>query len=409
MDTISVAPSTVESIITGEACLDDPPSPSLEADQEEHPAWLSQLQLYDRAFALAKEGITGPALATALTAFNATLCPPIDTLGLSLAIETGELQAQSQAHPATPQPTLDQAIATQDVAALYACLSQLVELHDVSPLSYALKKREIKAAFGKAINMNDLEHAVCEERRKREHEQRGEKRDVADVARQWAREHRTDWAYDGRARVWRHWNGCYWEALEPRSAVLDLEAIAALHEAEIDIHSTGLMDCFGRIAAAECTMIFTEGQGKINFENGTVDLETMTLHPFKREDYLTYCLPYCYAPGKHPTINHFLKETIPDVHARQAYMAHLGLSLMQDNLMHFVLLLLGPTRSGKSTLLALANAVCGTSAADNYAEDFSFAGPSLFSRELEGKRSRSRWVQRRIVCADEIPAEALRA
>jgi phage/plasmid-associated DNA primase len=34
-------------------------------------------------------------------------------------------------------------------------------------------------------------------------------------------------------------------------------------------------------------MIFTEGQGRINFENGTLDLETMMLWPFKREDYLT--------------------------------------------------------------------------------------------------------------------------
>jgi phage/plasmid-associated DNA primase len=71
-----------------------------------------------------------------------------------------------------------------------------------------------------------------------------------------------------------------------------------------------------RIAVAECTMIFTEGQGKINFENGTLDLSTMTLFPFRREDYLTYCLSYYYAPGTHPTIDRFLKETIPDVHAR---------------------------------------------------------------------------------------------
>ena len=71
------------------------------------------------------------------------------------------------------------------------------------------------------------------------------------------------------------------------------------------------------------------------------------------------------------------------------------------------LLLLGPTRVGKSTLLALANAACGTSPLDNYAKDFSFAGPSLFSRELEGKRSRSRWVQRRMVCADEIRARGI--
>ena len=104
MDTISLAPSTVESITIDEACPDDPPSLRPQEDQE-HPAWLSQLQLYDRAFALAKEGITGPALATALTAFNATLCPPVDTLGLQLAIEAGELEAQ--AHATTPALTLD--------------------------------------------------------------------------------------------------------------------------------------------------------------------------------------------------------------------------------------------------------------------------------------------------------------
>lgn len=38
------------------------------------------------------------------------------------------------------------------------------------------------------------------------------------------------------------------------------------------------------IAAAECTTIFTEGEGKITFENGTLDLETMTILPFKREE-----------------------------------------------------------------------------------------------------------------------------
>ena len=60
-----------------------------------------------------------------------------------------------------------------------------------------------------------------------------------------------------------------------------------------------------------------------------------------------------------------------------------------------------------SVLPAHALAACGTSPLDNYAEDFSFAGPSLFSRELKGKRSRYRWVHRRIVCADEITARGL--
>jgi hypothetical protein len=204
---LTLVHDSLSSVTTDDEARLDEPASLAALEEQSHPAWLSQLQLSDRAFALAKEGITGPALASALTAFNATLCPPVDTLGVQLAIETGELEAQ--AHTASPAPTLDQAIATQDVGALYACLRELVELHTVSPLSYALKKSEIKTAFGKAVNMNDLEHAVCEERRKRDMAQRGEKRDVADVAKQWAREHRDDWAYDGRAKLWRHWNGQY--------------------------------------------------------------------------------------------------------------------------------------------------------------------------------------------------------
>src|SRR5437764_1374902 len=158
MDTISGTDLTLAhttapiSTIGDEAPLDEPPSLVALQEQSEG-AWLSQLQLYDRAFVLAKDGIIGPTLACALAAFNATLCPPVDTLGVQLAIETGELEAQ--AHAASPAPTLEQALATQDVQALYACLPQLVELHMVSPLSYALKKSEIKAALGKAINMND--------------------------------------------------------------------------------------------------------------------------------------------------------------------------------------------------------------------------------------------------------------
>jgi len=318
-----------------------------------------------------------------------------------------EPTATDEAVEPTPA-ALDQAIANTDVKGLYANVGVLVSLRQNDAVGYIFKKEAIKAAFGKTVNMNDLERLVGEQQRKAAKEERGEKLDVAEVAKYWTMAHRQDWAYDAKLKLWRHWNGQCWEALEHRSQELELEAIAALHDAGIDINSGSGMDCFQRVAVAELTIVFFPGVGKINFENGTLDLESMTLYPFQREDHLTYCLEYCYAPAHHPTINKFLRETIPDVHARQAFMAHLGLALLQDTLMHQVLVLLGPTRSGKSTLLALANAVCGTSSADNFAEDFSFAGPSLFSRELEGKRSRYQWGNRRIVCADEIPAEALK-
>jgi phage/plasmid-associated DNA primase len=96
-------------------------------------------------------------------------------------------------------------------------------------------------------------------------------------------------------------------------------------------------------------------------------------------------------------------ETIPDRHARQAFLAHLGLALMQDRSFHNFVLQIGPPRAGKSTLLGIVNLVCGETS-----DPFRFAGPSLFGRDLEGKRSRAMWVDRRAVCVDELPAEALR-
>jgi phage/plasmid-associated DNA primase len=65
-------------------------------------------------------------------------------------------------------------------------------------------------------------------------------------------------------------------------------------------------------------------------------------------------------------------------------------------------LLYGPPRSGKSTLLQLANLIAGNEAAAN-------AGPELFDRETEGLRSRGIWNGRRLVTLEELPAEALRS
>ncbi len=407
-----------------------------DTDLEAEHLRLSRILLYQQAFSLFDQGLSGQACYETLVQFNATLQPPGDDTDLRLVLEGAGYPLGDDGLPlaefvppiaisfpnaqtvATPTEStaalpltserLHQAIADKDIKALYDCVPLLVELRMASAIDYALQKDEIKTAFGKAINLNDLERAVSAEQRRLRQQLENKKLDIADVARGWATTHRQDWGYDPRIKTWRHWNGQYWQALEPRDPGLELETIEALHDAGLDVNSNGTMDCFQRAAATHCSVIFTEGCGKVNFENGTLDLDTNTLLPFKREDYLTHCLPYCYVPGKHPTINHFLKDTIPDVHARQAFIAHLGLALMQNVSLHQSIILLGPTRAGKSTLLALANAVCGTSPSSNFAEDFSFAGPSLFSRELEGKRSRYTWSKRRLVCADEVPAEALR-
>ena len=128
----------------------------------------------------------------------------------------------------------------------------------------------------------------------------------------------------------------------------------------------------------------------------------MQLRDHDKNDCLTYCLEYDYSPdAEHPTITNFLEMVIPDVYARQAYIAHTGLSLIGDMLMHYAGILYGPPRSGKSTLLNLTNVVCGV-------EDGDYAGYTLFSPDLEGKRARYTRNRKRVVCIDELPVEALR-
>ena len=128
------------------------------------------------------------------------------------------------------------------------------------------------------------------------------------------------------------------------------------------------------------------------------------MHAHTQNDNFAYSLNYNYDPlGTHPNIDAFLEATIPDDHARQALIAHIGLALLRDTSFHNFGLLIGPPRAGKSTVLALKNSVCGL-----VDKPFVFAGPSLFGRDLEGKRARSKWVEFRGVCVDELPGEALR-
>ena len=81
-------------------------------------------------------------------------------------------------------------------------------------------------------------------------------------------------------------------------------------------------------------------------------------------------------------------------------MAHIGLALMGDTTLHKAIAALGAPGSGKSTLLDLINAVCGLPPGNYVPHD-------VFSRELEGKRSRYIHNKRRMACLDEVPADAL--
>ncbi len=267
---------------------------------------------------------------------------------------------------------------------------------------FAIKKQEIKERYGQRINLNDLDRAVKDEQRRVKLKEEGAKKDVADIARDWSIAHRDEWAYDLLSDTWRTWNGVYWQE-QPKTHLLDKEAVAALQDSAQTVTSLTALKCFERLVEADCLRDFTSKPGLINFNNGTLDLAIGQLHGYWKEDNLTACLPYSYNPyGTHSNIDKFLAEVLPDEYARLALMAHAGLALTGDLLIHAFIGLIGKPRSGKSTILALINALCGA------ADPFTFAGHSIFSRDIEGKRSRFKWVGRPVVCIDELPPEALK-
>ncbi len=364
------------------------------------------LSVMNHATQLAQAGRPAEQIYQELVAFNQEQCQGmVDDSELRLQAETAAtLYGPSSYKPDDPVLPLKTAIENDDADAIMTppCVAILARLKRTEPLRYGIYWSKIKAFRGK-ISLRSLDAAIIAERRNQETLESGAKQDVADVARDWAARYRDTWAYDARGQVWRMWDESHWAAQEDRGSALDQYAVAALQEAHIAVNSTGILNAFLRIAASHCRLEFLVPEGKINFANGTLDVASGQLGTFNRDDGFIACLPFSYEPyGTHPHIDAFLNDTIPDVHGQQAYKIHVGLALLQDTWMHWFLLLLGPPRAGKSTLLALANAMCGM------VEPWSFAGSSLFARDLEGKRSRYKWSMQPIVCVDELPPEVLR-
>jgi putative DNA primase/helicase len=226
--------------------------------------------------------------------------------------------------------------------------------------------------------------------------------DLLTAAVHWATQYGDTWGYDEVAG-WRQWIGTYWALVSRPSTALDQQAITVMTDLYMPIQSDSRIDSLTRLAATQCVRIFDPTPGRIAFANGTLDVSTLTLWRHDPKDNLTFCLPYDYAPtGGFGAIDAFLAATIPDCYARVAYMVHIGLALLGDTRLHRSLLLLGPPRSGKTTLLALANAMVGT-------EPFAFAGATLFDRASEGLFSRASWSDKPLVCLDELPIESLRS
>ena len=230
--------------------------------------------------------------------------------------------------------------------------------------------------------------------------------DLFDAAETWAELYQTDWVWDMERKVWLSWGGEYWieEPHRPSSPNVKLLRMArrVLRLAGLDVTGSARVDELIRQAAASMGKHFTQQEHLVNFKNGTLEIQGLKLREHRREDGLTYIIPFDYTAAPFPTIERFLSETIDEPEGIEALKTHIGLAVLRDILCHRFILLLGPPRSGKSTLLQLANLAVGQ-------DPKSDAGHQIFSTDVEGLRSRATWGSKRLVTLEELPGDSLRS
>lgn len=226
------------------------------------------------------------------------------------------------------------------------------------------------------------------------------KQKVMEMCKEWAK--RNDiWAYNPTNDSFYFWAATHWKQASPTDLTRHIAMLCIGQDVD---YSRTTQSNVEALAKPLLEQPFTRRAGLANFRNGTFSLATGTLQPHDPLDHLDYCLPFDFdINGDCSAIQAFIDETISDPVARHTYMAHIGFALLGDTTRHGFLFLHGKRRGGKGTAMALAQYLCGSSESDA----FNFAGATLFSPDTEGKRSRAKWVNRSVVCVDELATDAL--
>lgn len=118
----------------------------------------------------------------------------------------------------------------------------------------------------------------------------------------------------------------------------------------------------------------------LNFPNCTLDPLTLEAHDHDRDDLLTQLCPTEYVPdARSGLLDQFLERFIPDEKERDYLLQVVAVSsLSYGNAARKIILLLGPTSTGKSTLMELLMKTLG--------RDYSAAvNPSVFRGSLDDK------------------------
>jgi putative DNA primase/helicase len=107
----------------------------------------------------------------------------------------------------------------------------------------------------------------------------------------------------------------------------------------------------------------------LNVQNGTIDLETMTLRKHDQGDMLTHCLPVAYdQTATAPLWQAFIERVLPDPETRRFFQKAAGYSLSGSVVEQVLFFLYGIGANGKSTALNVVMTLLGGLAAKILAE-----------------------------------------
>ena len=99
---------------------------------------------------------------------------------------------------------------------------------------------------------------------------------------------------------------------------------------------------------------------KINFQNGSLNLKTMSLVKHDWKDYFRYVLPYDYNPGADcPMFRRYLDEVMPEKEAQDVLAEYIGWLFIPELKLEKILFLYGSGCNGKSVFVEIVEALVG--------------------------------------------------
>lgn len=156
-------------------------------------------------------------------------------------------------------------------------------------------------------------------------------------------------------------------ATDPNGADVLLQRVRRLES------TSGLGACLGYAEhlLAEPLSAFDSDPWLLNFPNGTLDLRTFKLRPHRPDDLLTRCAAVPYREGAtSPLLDDFHSVFVPHSDWQAALYRLLGAGLVAQNQHRLVVVLRGPSTTGKSQLLEGVRRALGTYAGAGTASVF---------------------------------------